>query len=140
VTGGVFVDTGAWIALLRKDDAKHMDAARGWARLLRDGARLITSSFVVSESATRLRYDAGLPAALAFRDRIRQAVDRGLLRVVWIDEEVADEGWGVLERYADLALSLTDATSAAIATRLRITDVFTFDADFRPMGFTLHPG
>jgi predicted nucleic acid-binding protein len=135
----VFVDTGAWIALLRRDDTKHADAARGWKRLLRDRARLVTSSFVVSESATRLRYDAGLPAALAFRDRIEQAGDRGLLRVVWVDEEIAGAGWGVMERYADLALSLTDATSAAISTRLRIVDVFTFDADFRPMGFSVYP-
>lgn len=139
MTGPVFVDTGAWIALLRKDDARHPDAARGWRRLVRDRARLVTSSFVVSESATRLRYDAGLPAAIAFRDRIRQAVDRGLLRVVWVDEEVAEAGWGFMERYADLALSLTDATSAAISTRLRIADVFTFDADFRPMGFNVYP-
>lgn len=139
MTGAVFVDTGAWIALLRRDDTKHADAARGWKRLLRDRARLVTSSFVVSESATRLRYDAGLPAALAFRDRIEQAGDRGLLRVVWVDEEIAGAGWGVMERYADLALSLTDATSAAISTRLRIVDVFTFDADFRPMGFSVYP-
>lgn len=139
MTGAVFVDTGAWIALLRRDDTKHADAARGWKRLLRDRARLVTSSFVVSESATRLRYDAGLPAALAFRDRIEQAGDRGLLRVVWVDEEIAGAGWGVMERYADLALSLTDATSAAISTRLRIADVFTFDADFRPMGFSVYP-
>jgi predicted nucleic acid-binding protein len=93
----------------------------------------------VSESATRLCYDVGLPAALAFRDRVAQAADLGVLQVVGIDDRDATEGWSLMGRHADLSLSFTDATSAAVARRLAVTDVFGFDADLRAMGFVVHP-
>ncbi len=139
MTGEVFIDTGVWVALLRKNDARHRDAAREWKRLTRDRARLMTSSFVLSESATRLRYDAGLPAALALRDRMRIAGSRGLLRLVWVDEQTVEAGWQVMEKYPDLALSLTDATSAAVCRRMKIHTICGFDSDFRVMGFDVRP-
>ena len=135
----VFVDASAWIALLKANERVHPRALSYWRQLLEDRARLVTTSYVISESATRLRYDAGLPAALAFRERLRWAVSRGLLRIAWIDETVDAEGWQILAQHADVTLSLADATSAAVARRAKITEVFTFDGGFRSLGFDVQP-
>jgi predicted nucleic acid-binding protein len=97
----------------------------------------VTTNYVVAESATRLRYDAGLRAALRFRDAIKEALALRSLRLVWIDQRLDGEGWDVLAKYADIDLSLTDGTSAAVARRHGIREIFGFDEDFAALGFTL---
>jgi predicted nucleic acid-binding protein len=62
------------------------------------------------------------------------------LRLAWIDWRLEREGWNILERYADVGLSLTDATSAAVARQAKVAVVFGFDADFRALGFDVQPG
>lgn len=102
--------------------------------------QLLSSNYVLAETATRLRYDASLAAALRFRGAIERARSAGGLRIVWVDQRLHAEGWAILERYPDVELSLTDAVSAAIARAHRIREVFGFDEDFRALGFTLTPG
>lgn len=50
---------------------------RHYNELRRRGDSLLTSNLVLAETATRLRYDAGLHAALAFRELIDEAVAGG---------------------------------------------------------------
>lgn len=135
----VFIDSGAWIALLDRRDQSHA-AARDYHRSIVDRGRLlVTTNYVISESATRLRYDAGLEVALLLREAIRRMVAGRELRVAWIDPRLEREAWDLMAKYADVRLSLTDATSAVVARRAKITEVFGFDADFRALGFELQP-
>lgn len=132
-----FVDAGAWIALLDSTDRNAARAA-AWFRADR-GRRLITSNYVLDEAATRLRYDAGLPHALQLRDRVREAITLGKLGCIWVDEAVERDAWAILERYADIKLSFTDATTAVIARSQKIQAIFGFDRDFEALGFQLVP-
>ena len=63
----VYADSGAFIALLWRRDRAHERVRDHYRGLREAGDVLLTSNLVVTETATRLRYDAGLPAALAFR-------------------------------------------------------------------------
>ncbi|MCC6224645.1 MAG: PIN domain-containing protein [Thermoleophilia bacterium] len=135
----LFVDTGGWIALLKRDDHMHARAGPYYATQVAEGRRFLTTSYVICETATRLRYDAGVEAAVAFRRAIERAVAGRSLRVAWIDARLEREGWDVLERYADIPLSLTDATSAAVARRAGVGEVFGFDRHFRALGFDVQP-
>jgi predicted nucleic acid-binding protein len=135
----VVVDTGAWIALLSRDD-RHFEAARAhYEALRREGARLLTTNYVVDEAATRFRYGAGLSAALSYRRMLDEAVTRRQLRIAWVDETLEREGWRILEQYADAELSLTDAITGAVARRGRIREVFGFDRDFEALGLLVLP-
>jgi predicted nucleic acid-binding protein len=134
------VDTGPWIALRNKRDRSHERAAAHYDRLVADGARLVTTSYVADETATRLRYDLGLEEALRFRDMLRDAERTKRLRIVWIERRLAADGWTILERYADVPFSLTDATTVAVARSRRIREVFAFDDDFEAAGLTVVPG
>ncbi len=135
----VYVDSGAWIALLNGTERLHPKAVAAYEALLEEGARLVTSSDVIDESATRLRYDAGLEAALAFRDAVAQAEKSRLVRVLAVDASVQQKAFALWEKHPRLVLSLTDATSAILARSLAIKTVFGFDGDFRALGFTLIP-
>ncbi len=93
----------------------------------------------MSETATRLRFDAGLDAALAFRELLEAAVDSGRLVVRHSDAELDARAWDIMERHPDLTLSFTDCIGAVTATEGRAAAVFGLDNDFRVLGFPLEP-
>lgn len=132
-----FVDSGAWIALNLPADPLHERAARALTDL--GPARLVTSSDVFDESITRCRYEGGLRSAERLRRRIRGAVEVGRLEMVWADARIYDEAWTLIEQYADVKLSFTDATSAVIARRMKVDHIFGFDSDFQALGFHVIP-
>ena len=134
------VDTGAWIALLSSEDQHAASAQARYRELALSGVRLVSTNYIVDETATRLRYDAGLDAALKFRDMLTAAVVQRRLRLAWIDEAVERQAWQLLEQYRDVPLSLTDATTAAVARKSKIDEIFGFDADFAALGFLVIPG
>jgi uncharacterized protein len=136
----VFVDSSGWIALLSRDDRLHERARDRYGELAAQGARMVTNNYVIDETATRLRYGLGLPAALSYRRMLQTAVASGRLRISWIDERAEGEAWRLLEKYADVKLSLTDATCAVTARAARAEEVFGCDSDFEALGFTVLPG
>jgi predicted nucleic acid-binding protein len=136
----VLVDTGAWIALLSRTDQHAAAATNRYRDLSGEGARLVTTNYIVDETATRLRYGAGLDAALAFRRMLDDSAQSLRLRIAWIDEAIEREAWRILEQYRDVNLSLTDATTAVTARRTRIGEIFGFDRDFEAFGLLVFPG
>lgn len=136
----VLVDTGAWIALLSSDDQYAERAQARYRELAAEGTRLVTTNYVVDETGTRLRYGAGLDAALGYRRMLDDSISQRRLRIAWIDEGLEREGWRVLEQYRDVVLSLTDATTGVVARRSRITEIFGFDRDFEALGLVVLPG
>jgi uncharacterized protein len=136
---GVYIDTGAFIALIWQRDRDHERVADAFRRLRGDGTPLITSDAVVSETATRLRYDAGLPAVAAFRSVLDRAEAQRSLRVRPTDAVLRGAAFDVMERYADLRLSFADAVGAAVARDERAEAVLTLDDHFRALGFTVEP-
>lgn len=122
-----------------QNDSLHPRARAYYDELTAAGAGFLTTNYVVDEVATRLRYDIGLRAALAFHDVLTGMCAAGHARIRWIDERSENEGWRIMEQYADVKLSLTDATSAAVARSSRITEIFGFDSDFHALGFFVAP-
>jgi predicted nucleic acid-binding protein len=62
------------------------------------------------------------------------------LRIAWVDETIEREAWRLLEQYRDVALSLTDATTAVAARRARLSELFGFGRDFEALGLVVLPG
>ncbi|MDH7486366.1 MAG: PIN domain-containing protein [Anaerolineae bacterium] len=136
----IFVDTSAWYALINDADANHRRAKSYYLSLIKRRTALVTSSDVLTESYTRLRYSVGHRFAVRFHGMMEMAQRQGILRVVWVDEDIASEAWDIFERYEDQFFSFQDCTSFVIARRLDIRDVFAFDEDFGVMGFRVWPG
>lgn len=82
----VFVDTWAWVAWAATDDVAHTRVAALRRELQQQAALLVTSNFVLAESLTRLRYDAGLANALVLIEVVEALADVGAVEVVGVDE------------------------------------------------------
>lgn len=135
----LYVDTGAFIALIWTRDQDHGRMRAHFQRLRSDGVDLVTSEPVVAETATRLRYDAGLAAAQAFHAILQDATGAGSLRIVESDPELRRLTFGWMRRFDGLRLSYADCFGATVAEQQRVDAVLGLDDDFRVLGFALEP-
>jgi len=136
----LYVDSGAFIALLYRRDQAHARTSEYFRRSRAAGDLLLTSEPVIAETVTRLRYDSGLPSVLAFRQVLDRALASRSIVVRESDAEIRSAAFAVLERYSTLRLSYADAVGAVIAGERRVDAVLGLDEDFRIMGFVVEPG
>jgi predicted nucleic acid-binding protein len=116
----IVVDTGLLIALFDRNDRYHIKA-RGFIDAVM--ARLVTNLPVLTEAAHLLRFSAE-----AQRDMLWWVHD-----CFAIDCETAADLpriMAILDRYRDLPADFADASLVAMAERLDLADVATFDSDF----------
>jgi uncharacterized protein len=132
----VFVDTSAWYALIDRRDAGHSRMTALVRRLIKAGARLVTTDYVVDESCTLAKARIGSLAAVRLLDLLSQTV---AVDLEWIGPERFDRADALFRKYDDQAFSFTDCTSFAVMRERRIREVITDDDHFRIAGFRLLP-
>ena len=135
----IFVDTWAWYALADTRDQHHTIAQIANDELLNKGYTFVTTSFVLSETLTMIRYNLGHTAAVQFWRQLQELIADELIEYVHVDEAVERLAWQIFEQYADQDFSFTDCTSFAVMRQRKLTHVFTADHHFRTMGFMLTP-
>jgi hypothetical protein len=138
----VFYDTWAYRALANRRDPDHDRARVLHDRLPREGAVPLTTNYVLDETLTGIRADAGAEVAAELGKGIYGAILAGLVRYERIDPEREAEAFRSFTLYRDLPrLSFTDCTSFAVMRALHIREVFTGDAHFEraDLGFRLLP-
>ncbi len=128
----VFVDTSAFVALLRRDDAHHAGAERIQQRLKAERVRLVTTNFVVAETHALLLRHLGGAAAREFLN----GVDGGHMAVL-VRAEPADAVGArtTIYRQTDKDYSLCDAISFAVMTRLDLRQAWAFGRHFGQYGW-----
>ncbi|MBI3989003.1 MAG: PIN domain-containing protein [candidate division NC10 bacterium] len=136
----VFVDTGAWLALMVKRDQYHAKAAAHYRQLSKAKRELLTTNYILVETYTKIRYDDGLEKAIRFHAILTQALQGGKLHLEWITPQLHEEAWQIFKRYQDQEFSFVDCTSFVVARRTGVAEIFGFDQGFRTMGFILKPG
>jgi predicted nucleic acid-binding protein len=127
------VDTSAYFALLDQDDASHAPARAISQRLIAEGWRLFTTSFILAETHALLL------------NRLSQAIATRFLRdmehspttLMWVTPADVERAKAIISQYEDKDFSLTDATSFAVMERIDIRLAFTFDRHFAQYGFTV---
>lgn len=131
---GIFVDTGAWYALVDSDDSDHRAAA---AFLVANTIPLITTNFVFSETVTLIRYRLGHEAARSFGQKLKES---SFVRVVGVSPADEDRAWEIFTKYGDQDFSFVDCTSFAVMERMKLSTAFAFDRHFSVMKFAVVPG
>jgi predicted nucleic acid-binding protein len=133
----IFVDTGAWYALMDATDPNH-GAALAFSRDLARGrlGRLVTSDYVLAESYTLCRFRGGIEPLRRLAAQVRASPNLRMLRVTETEYEHALET--MLGR-EDKRWSFIDCTSFVLMESLSIRDAFVFDENFAQAGFVVHP-
>ena len=124
----IFVDTGAWYALLDEDDANHHAAVRFKDSLVHP---LVTSNYIADEVITLVRSRLGHNVAVKIGQKLWGESIANLIRVTPRDEIKA---WEIFMKYQDKAFSFTDCTSFTLMERVEVTEVFAFDEHFKQYG------
>jgi uncharacterized protein len=127
------VDASAYFALLDHDDANHARSLIIRDRLIAEGWRLFTTSFVLAETHALLLNRLSLEIATRFlRD-----MEHSSTTLVWVTPADVQRAKAIIYQYDDKDFSLTDATSFAVMERIRVPAAFPFDRHFAQYGFTV---
>jgi predicted nucleic acid-binding protein len=109
----IFVDTSAWAALTDKDDTYYAFAISYQEKIAKQ-YRLLTTNYILDESYTLL-FNVGYRQTVSFKRKLDFLVQRGILEVVWISKELAEEAWRIFEQYnTDKQWSFTDCISYVV--------------------------
>jgi predicted nucleic acid-binding protein len=121
VIRNALVDTGPLLALIERSDRRH-----AWTQTQFDeiAPPLLTCEAVLTEACyLARRTDAG-PAA------ILDLFHRGVVRLAFNLQEHFDQISSLMERYANVPMSLADACLVRMAELVADCVVFTLDSDF----------
>jgi predicted nucleic acid-binding protein len=132
----LFVDTSAWVPLLRRHDADHRPVSDALKRRVAMGDRVVTTNLVIAETYTLLLYRGHRTAALQFLEVVRQPPNVAVYDTAELGESAAVD-W--LEPFGDQAFSYTDAVSFAVMRERKIRRALTLDHHFATAGFEMIP-
>lgn len=130
----IFIDTSGFIAVLDKDDANHSVAANTWMDILMSEQTLVTTNYVLVETCALAQNRLGMKAIKLFQEDIVP-----VLHIEWIDKTVHHTAMEVLLAAERKKLSLVDCVSFETMRLEMITNVFTFDKNFKEQGFICLP-
>lgn len=128
----IFADTSALYALLVANDAMHQPARDALHIIEAEGWGLVSSSFVLQETAALLAARTGLEAVRRLHRSVVPALD-----VIWIGRSVYERGMAAHLAGGSPRVSLTDWTSFEIMRDRGIATAFAFDRHFEVQGFEL---
>jgi uncharacterized protein len=128
----VFADTLFFFALAAKRDHAHTLATTIYARLLRNGQRLIITDYVIDETLTLVKLRTEARIALALLERIEQSP---AVVVENIDAARLMAAKSMFRKHADHGYSFTDCTSFVVMRELKLTQALTTDDHFVEAGF-----
>jgi predicted nucleic acid-binding protein len=131
----LFVDTGPLIARYLKQDGKHTESIKQWDALSKkQGVQLLTTGYVLSETATLLARRAGNQFAA---ERIRNITASSWIEVRYAGARETTAALNILSKFADQDLSFTDAVSFAVMRQEGLRDAISFDSHFERAGFRI---
>lgn len=116
----ILLDTSGLLAAIDSSQTHHSEATTS---LSCAHPPLLLSPFVLAE----LDYLIALRVGYAARARLLEEVERGAYLLEPMTARDITSAHGVIDRYADLGISLADASIVVLSQRHRIRDVLTLD-------------
>jgi predicted nucleic acid-binding protein len=128
----VFVDTMGWYSLFDRRDAWHKKAAAIMAGLGRAKASLVTTDYVVDETATLLLVRGATVALDGFFAMLSASQ---ALTVASVGPARFQEASAYFLKHRDQGYSFTDVTSFIVMRELKCREALTHDEHFEKAGF-----
>jgi predicted nucleic acid-binding protein len=135
----LFVDTNAIVAHYYPQSAKH-DEVREVIEAIGAGelpyCPLLTNRYVLDEVVSLLLSRADTDVA---HEALNRLLAEETFRILDVDPGLVDRAVDQFREYDDQEISLTDHVIAEQARDYDVEHLFTYDGDFRTLGFTVIP-
>lgn len=119
----VLIDSDAFVGMFFRQDAHHQLAKEIYERFRIQDSRLVTTNFVIAETATVLsRYD-GQPLARSFLSFARS----GNLPIIFITSALQEATEQIFVASENKNTSMVDCSNVAVMQEFRIPAIFSFD-------------
>jgi uncharacterized protein len=128
----LFVDTSGFFASVVRRDPKHAVARKILRRAAGEKRRLVTTDYVLDETATLLKARGEARLVEPLFDRVFQS---SACRVEWTDESRFSLVATYFNKHRDQAWSFTDCLSFRVMRDLRLQEAVTTDEHFEQAGF-----
>lgn len=133
----IFIDTSAFLALEDESDQYHEMALQFREQVLRKRRyELITTSYILDETLTLIRFRISIKASIDFSKKIRKSK---VVKIARVSREIEEKALDIFERYDDKDFSFTDCVSFVVMQENGIKEAFAFDEHFNQMGFIRNP-
>ena len=133
----IFIDSSAFLALEDESDQYHVEALQFREQVLRKRRyEVITSSYILNETLTLIRFKISIKASIDFSKKIRMSE---VVKMVPVSGELEEKALDIFERYDDKDFSFTDCVSFVIMRAMGIKEAFAFDQHFDQMEFIRKP-
>ncbi|WP_260842031.1 type II toxin-antitoxin system VapC family toxin [Siminovitchia fortis] len=123
---------------MEEKDQFH-ERARNFFKIIEPSVKRVTSSFVIAETYTWLRYREGFSYAKRFLEIIGSSQGNRTIEVILADHETLELAEQLLKDFPDQKLSYVDAASIAIMKMEQIQKIFGFDRHFYILDFEVVP-
>ncbi|MDH5203808.1 MAG: PIN domain-containing protein [Nitrospirota bacterium] len=123
----IFIDTGAFIALIDAGDENHKAAKTFYKSAIEKGTKFVTTNFVVCETMNYLSARVSHDVSVIFRENLKKS---SFIEIITITPFVEDSAFNIFKQYADKDFSFTDCTSFSVMKSLKINRSFAFDKHF----------
>ena len=131
----IFIDANAFVSNTVPSDSLHQQAQRISSQLDQKTHEFFTSSDVLKESLTIISQRGGKQAALDFL--VRMSNDQSQITVIFVDEQLHNQGLRWFQKIKQKDVSAVDCTSFAAMKAFNIETAFSFDQHFKATGFNL---
>ena len=130
----VFIDTAGWAVLFVRTEPQHAEASALFRQWKRQGRRLVTTNYVLTELISLFISPLCVPRPAQFRyiDTIKAAP---YVEIVHVDPALDAAGWALLKSRPDKEWSLVDAASFIVMQEHGIIEALTTDHHFEQAGF-----
>lgn len=134
----IFVDSDAFIALIKQDDSNHNRAKKIFYKLQDTKVTFITSNYVFSEVVTVLSQRVSKSSAVAFIQNMTSG--ESVFQIEWVDRKIEEEAIKIFMKQSSKNISFVDCTNIALIKIKSLDSIFSFDNDYKKNGIQLTEG
>lgn len=131
----IFVDTDAFVAVVKQEDTTHEKSIRLFQQLQKENVSLLISNYIFLEVVTVISQKVGHKEAVLFIDNMQK--DDSLLVIKRVDEELEEEAIRIFKAQTSKNVSFVDCTNMAFLKRGYADAIFSFDEIYRKNGYVL---
>ncbi len=136
----LFLDSSAFIARFDKRDQYHEKSRYVLEEIMKGTLpykTMFTSNYILDEAVTfTLLRTKNHSMAIKVLEGI---IESEYIKPLWVTEDIQEKAIQLFKKYSDRMIAITDCTTTVLMKENGIEAIFTFDTDFRGLGFEVIP-